>query len=62
MYISPCIGVCTIEPHTQVCTGCGRSTLEIRSWKEYSQEQKLKVMQRLGYGVRKGGRKERINK
>jgi len=57
-YITPCIGICTINPATQLCSGCGRTTLEIRCWKEYSYEQRMQVMKRLGYGVRR----KRINK
>lgn len=61
MYISPCTGVCTINPATQLCEGCKRTTLEIRSWKEYSYEQKMDVMERLGYG-RRMSREEKLRR
>ena len=58
MYITPCTGVCIVNSDTQSCQGCGRTILEIRCWKEYSDEQRMEVMRRLGYGVRR----KRINK
>lgn len=58
MYITPCKGICVVNSATQLCQGCGRTTLEIRCWKEYSDEQRIEVMRRLGYGVRR----KRINK
>jgi len=57
-YITPCIGICTINPATQICSGCGRTTLEIRCWKEYTYDQRMAVMKRLGFGRRRS----RINK
>ena len=30
--ISPCILVCSIEPDTGWCRGCGRTTREIGAW------------------------------
>lgn len=57
-YITPCVGKCTLNSATQICIGCGRTTLEIMYWKEYSYEQRMQVMKRLGYGVRR----KRINR
>ena len=58
LYITPCVGICSINPATQQCLGCGRTTLEIRCWKEYNYEQRMVVMKRLGFGRRRS----RINK
>lgn len=53
MYISPCISVCKINKHTQVCEGCGRTIEEIKMWTKYSDEERMAVMRKLGYGKRK---------
>jgi predicted Fe-S protein YdhL (DUF1289 family) len=53
MYISPCISVCKIDKETRVCEGCGRTIDEIRLWTKYSEEERMEVMRRLGYGKRK---------
>lgn len=29
---TPCIKVCTIEPRTGFCRGCGRTLVEIANW------------------------------
>ena len=34
--ISPCIKLCTIDPATGLCAGCGRSLREIGAWLSYS--------------------------
>ena len=41
---SPCILVCTIEPDTGWCRGCGRTTREIGAWSVYSPEQRSEIM------------------
>ena len=32
LFISPCIGICTIDKDTQNCIGCGRTRNEISKW------------------------------
>ena len=44
---SPCILVCTIEPETGWCRGCGRTAREIGAWGVYSPEQRSGVMAEL---------------
>jgi|GEM_PF-768833 len=44
---SPCIGVCKLDPQTQLCIGCYRTIKEIAGWREYSAEQKSIVLQEL---------------
>lgn len=61
---SPCIGVCTIDPVRDICSGCGRSVPEIAGWRRFSAEERRTVMAELpdrlarGRG-RKGGRRAR---
>ena len=53
MYISPCIQICVIDKETNKCKGCHRTLEEIGNWSRYSDEERMKVMKRLGYGKRK---------
>jgi uncharacterized protein len=41
---SPCIGVCAINPQTQLCDGCIRTLDEIAAWWDYTSEQKRGVL------------------
>lgn len=52
MYISPCISICFIDPGTKSCTGCNRTTDEIRDWMKYTHDERMEIMKRLGYGKR----------
>lgn len=54
--ITPCIALCKLDSETRVCEGCGRTQMEIFMWTRYSDDQRMEVMKRLGYGKRKGGR------
>ena len=55
MYITPCVSICKIVEGK--CAGCGRTLEEISKWRSYSDEERLQVMNRLGYGLRKNRRK-----
>ncbi len=33
---SPCIGTCRLDPSSQLCTGCARTSTEITAWKDAS--------------------------
>lgn len=59
--ITPCIGVCQIDPLTNICKGCKRTADQIRDWQKYSSSEQMEVMRRLGYGVRMG-RDERLRR
>jgi len=39
---SPCIGVCQLNSN-YICTGCGRNIDEIKNWKDFSDEEKIKI-------------------
>lgn len=44
---SPCIGVCVINPHTQLCEGCARTLDEIAAWWDLNPAQKQAVIVQL---------------
>jgi len=51
MYITPCVSLCKINEGK--CQGCGRTLEEIAKWRSYSDEERLDIMKRLGYGIRR---------
>jgi len=42
--ISPCIGVCIINPASGFCYGCARTIPEIAGWLEFSPEDKRRIL------------------
>ena len=62
MYVTPCISVCRIDKDTRKCEGCGRTIEEISNWSSYSDDERLNIMKKLGYGRRKGGRDKNVTK
>ena len=62
MYVTPCISVCRIDKDTRKCEGCGRTIEEISNWASYSDDERLDIMRKLGYGKRKGGRDKNVTK
>jgi predicted Fe-S protein YdhL (DUF1289 family) len=44
---SPCIRVCTLDPETGLCEGCGRTREEIGSWYRLPEEERLRIMAEL---------------
>ena len=59
--ITPCVSVCNIDKISERCVGCGRTKEEIDNWLSYTQEQRMEIMRRLGYGKRMG-REERLRR
>jgi len=53
MYITPCVQICRIDVESRVCSGCGRTIDEIREWTSYTEEERMAIMRRLGYGKRR---------
>jgi uncharacterized protein len=49
---SPCTKVCTIDPRSKLCRGCGRTLGEIAQWMSLSETERQRIMlelpQRLG--------------
>ncbi|HEX3499322.1 MAG TPA: DUF1289 domain-containing protein [Stellaceae bacterium] len=45
--ISPCIGVCIIDPASGFCLGCARTIPEIAGWLDFSPEKKRRLLETL---------------
>ena len=41
---SPCTKVCTIEPRSQLCRGCGRTLDEIARWISLGDSERARIM------------------
>ncbi|MBX5167079.1 MULTISPECIES: DUF1289 domain-containing protein [unclassified Rhizobium] len=41
---TPCIHLCSLEPATGFCAGCGRTLQEIGSWVSYSDTERRGIM------------------
>ena len=46
---SPCIKVCLLDAD-QRCRGCGRTIDEVMRWREMTNEERIAVNQRIGFG------------
>ena len=44
---SPCTKVCTIDPRSGLCHGCGRTLTEIAQWGSLSESERLRIMAEL---------------
>jgi predicted Fe-S protein YdhL (DUF1289 family) len=44
---SPCTKVCTIDPRSRLCLGCGRTLTEIAQWASLSESERLRIMAEL---------------
>jgi uncharacterized protein len=44
---TPCIAVCTMDPKTKLCFGCGRTLPEIARWHSMASAERLAVMEGL---------------
>ena len=60
--ISPCTGVCRLNPRTRLCEGCRRTLAEIAGWLDYPDERKRAIIAALAHrdpfrdtGARSGG-------
>jgi uncharacterized protein len=47
MISSPCTKVCTVDPHSGLCEGCGRSLDEIGQWMSLSEDERRRIMAEL---------------
>jgi len=50
---SPCISICEVENGR--CIGCGRTETEIAEWRDYPEEKRLAIMDRLDEEATNGG-------
>ena len=44
---TPCIKICTLDPRTGLCGGCGRTLDEITAWGRLSAEEHRRIMAEL---------------
>jgi predicted Fe-S protein YdhL (DUF1289 family) len=44
---SPCIRLCTLDPASRTCLGCGRTLDEIANWTRYTDGEREAIMARL---------------
>jgi predicted Fe-S protein YdhL (DUF1289 family) len=44
---SPCIRLCSIDPLSELCAGCGRTLAEIGAWMRLSGEERRAIMEAL---------------
>jgi uncharacterized protein len=42
--VSPCIGVCIIDPESGFCRGCARTISEIAGWLNFSLAEKQRIV------------------
>lgn len=45
--ISPCVRLCTLDPDSGLCVGCGRMLAEIGRWSRYSDDERRAIMDTL---------------
>ena len=62
---SPCVNICIVHPHANICTGCFRTIDEISSWSNMSETERRGIIKELPnrsskLRVRRGGRAERL--
>ena len=44
---SPCVKICTYDPASRLCQGCGRTLEEIGAWFSRTDEERRAVMEKL---------------
>ena len=47
MVDSPCIDICTIDPDSNLCIGCGKTLEEIKNWFNFTTKEKEIVLKSL---------------
>ena len=45
--ISPCVGICLMDPATRLCRGCLRQVEEIAAWYQASNAEKHEILARI---------------
>ncbi len=45
--ISPCIGICSMNPETGYCRGCYRGAAEIGGWMAVSRDERRRILERV---------------
>ncbi len=49
---TPCIKICSMDPQSGLCVGCGRTLDEIAQWSRWSDEERRGVMAELAERLR----------
>ncbi len=44
---SPCVGICSIDPKSNLCSGCLRSSHEIAIWPQIDNKKALEIMKEI---------------
>jgi predicted Fe-S protein YdhL (DUF1289 family) len=44
MTATPCEKICTVDPGSGLCAGCGRSLTEIERWTRYNDHERARIM------------------
>jgi uncharacterized protein len=55
--ISPCVGICLMDPATRLCRGCLRRVEEISAWYEASIGEKHDILARIAERKEEAGGK-----
>jgi predicted Fe-S protein YdhL (DUF1289 family) len=55
--VSPCIGICLMDPATRTCRGCLRTIDEIAGWYDASAAEKQTILARLAARRREADRR-----
>ena len=45
--ISPCVGVCSIDPQSDLCIGCLRTSAEIAMWPQIDRQRAYQIMKEI---------------
>lgn len=45
--VSPCLGICLMDPATRMCRGCLRTVEEIALWYTAGADEKRRIIERL---------------
>jgi uncharacterized protein len=45
--VSPCAGICVMDPETKECTGCRRTIDEIANWDSMTDDERLAVWDKI---------------
>lgn len=52
---TPCIGICMMDPKTNLCFGCGRTLSEIARWSQMDGAERHSLMAELPARMREAG-------
>jgi uncharacterized protein len=44
MIETPCIKICSLDPQSRLCTGCGRTLDEIARWGSMDESERRRIM------------------